>query len=49
MVNAETDMSWEHAARYELVQAEALLASGVPDEGLAAFLERREPSFGPTQ
>ena len=49
MVNAETDMSWEHSARYELAHAEAHLASGVPAEGLAAFLQRREPTFGPDQ
>jgi enoyl-CoA hydratase/carnithine racemase len=47
MVNDGLDMTWELAARYELTVSGRHLTSGVPDEGMRAFIERRPPRFAP--
>lgn len=47
MVNDEAEMPWEAATRYELSLVFSHLFLGDPQEGLAAFSEKRKPSFRP--
>lgn len=45
MVNDGVDVSWDVAARYDLALNERHLGSGVPQEGVKAFVEGRTPTF----
>ncbi len=47
MANDEADMSWDHAARYELALTLGHLFGGDVTEGLQAFTEKRKPDFRP--
>lgn len=45
MLDQEPDMDDQNAAAFELARARENLASGVPQRGIAAFVEGREPDF----
>jgi enoyl-CoA hydratase/carnithine racemase len=45
MVNDEADMPWHVASAYELALTEGHLGTADPQEGFAAFAERRQPRF----